>query len=98
MRQSDLAILASCGISHTSDARITATAYETLTDWELAISEVQTKDAVSIDFILFNVIIYNSDAIINTRSKIGIIYLLSPLGCWVVHYRRVSSSQDQFSI
>ena len=97
MRQSDLAILASGGISHTSDARITATADETLTDWELAISEVQSKDAVSIDFILFNVI-YNSDALINTRSKIGIIYLLSSLGCWVVHYRRVSSSQDQFSI
>jgi hypothetical protein len=51
VRQSDLAILASGGISHTSDNRITATADETLTDWELRIAEVQTKDAVSALFI-----------------------------------------------
>ena len=53
MRQSDLAILASGGISHTSDNRITATADETLTDWELRISEVQTKDAVSVCILFF---------------------------------------------
>ena len=47
MRQSDLAILASGGVSHTSDNRITASADETLTDWELQIAEAQTKDSVS---------------------------------------------------
>lgn len=47
VRQSDLAILASGGVSHTSDNRITASADETLTDWELQITEAQTKDSVS---------------------------------------------------
>lgn len=47
VRQSDLAILASGGVSHTSDSRITASADETLTDWELQITEAQTKDSVS---------------------------------------------------
>ena len=47
VRQSDLAILASGGVSHTSDNRITASADETLTDWELQIAEAQTKDSVS---------------------------------------------------
>ncbi|KAI9560007.1 hypothetical protein GHT06_014017 [Daphnia sinensis] len=45
VRQSDLAILASGGVSHTSDNRITASADETLTDWELQIAEAQTKDS-----------------------------------------------------
>jgi hypothetical protein len=48
VRQSDLAILASGGVSHTSDNRITASADETLTDWELQIAEAQTKDSVSV--------------------------------------------------
>nr|CAH0104827.1 unnamed protein product [Daphnia galeata] len=45
VRQSDLAILASGGVSHTSDNRITASADESLTDWELQIAEAQTKDS-----------------------------------------------------
>ena len=45
MRQSDLAILASGGISHTSDARISTSADETLNDWQLRIDAAQTKDS-----------------------------------------------------
>ncbi len=48
MRQSDLAILASGGVSHTSDGRITASADETLSDWELRITDAQTKDSVCV--------------------------------------------------
>lgn len=56
VRQSDLAILASGGVSHTSDNRITASADETLTDWELQIAEAQTKDSVSISLFFFLVL------------------------------------------
>ena len=45
MRQSDLAILASGGVSHTSDARISTSADETLSDWQLQIDAAQTKDS-----------------------------------------------------
>jgi len=45
VRQSDLAILASGGISHTSDARISTSADETLNDWQLRIDAAQTKDS-----------------------------------------------------
>ena len=45
VRQSDLAILASGGVSHTSDARISTSADETLSDWQLRIDAAQTKDS-----------------------------------------------------
>jgi len=45
VRQSDLAILASGGVSHTSDGRITTSADETLSDWQLRIDAAQTKDS-----------------------------------------------------
>ncbi len=50
VRQSDLAILASGGVSHTSDGRITASADETLSDWELRITDAQTKDSVCVQY------------------------------------------------
>ena len=40
-----MAILASGGVSHTSDARISTSADETLSDWQLRIDAAQTKDS-----------------------------------------------------
>ena len=42
-----MAILASGGVSHTSDNRISASADESLTDWQLRITDAQPKDSVS---------------------------------------------------
>ena len=45
VRQSDLVILASDGVSHTSDARISAVVDDESSDWQLHIKEGQTKDS-----------------------------------------------------
>jgi Immunoglobulin V-set domain len=45
VRQSDLAILASAGVSHTSDSRISAASDAEQGDWQLRIQEALIKDS-----------------------------------------------------
>ena len=45
VRQSDLAILASAGVSHTSDSRISAASDADQGDWQLRIQEALIKDS-----------------------------------------------------